>query len=159
MAKQSTAGAKAAKAVKAVLSRVAAKNPKLDAECTTALHCSEISDVYHALQPAFELGDSLTHRKALKLDEALVYASNTRLCELLLSVIRRLPWAEMRRVHALAQQGLAVLPSLLSTVGTFLSTMACVRSSQQAAALAELSKRCWPQARARTRLRHEAAQP
>lgn len=107
----------------------------------------ELWSVYNSLQPAFDLSNGLTERRALKLDEALVYVRDTRLCELLLSLLRRLPWSEVHS-DAESRQGLALLPGLLGTLGTFFQATARVRSSQQAAAHAELSKWCRSQARA-----------
>ena len=76
----------------------------------------------------------------------MVYVRDTRLCELLLGLLRRLPWVKMKD-PALSQVDLRLLPCLLDTLGGFLEATACVRSSQQAAAFAALSKRCQSQAR------------
>ena len=87
----------------------------------------------------------------MKLDEALVYVRDTRLCELLLSLLRRLPWAELQQESAaVMRDGLFLLSFTLSTLAIFLRAAAHVRSSQQASAYAEMSKRCPSQDRACT---------
>ena len=136
---------KAARTVTAILSRIKAANAQLDADLTSTLPAAELSSVYSSLQPVFDLSNGLMDRRALKLDEALVYVRDTRLCELLLSLLRRWPWSGMHS-DAVPRQGLALLPGLLGTLGTFLQAAARVRSSQQAAAHAELSKWCRSQA-------------
>ena len=138
---------KAARTVIAILSRIKAANPQLDADLTSTLPAVELWSVYNSLQPVFDLSNGLMERRALKLDEALVYVRDTRLCELLLSLLRRLSWSEVHS-DAESRQGLALLPGLLGTLGTLFQATARLRSSQQAAAHAELSKWCRSQARA-----------
>ena len=138
---------KAARTVAAILSRIKGANAQLDADLTSTLPAVELWSVYKLLQPVFDLSNGLMDRRALKLDEALVYVRDTRLCELLLSLLRRLPWSDMHS-DANSRQGLALLPGLLGSLGTLFEATARMRSSQQAAACAELSKWCQPRGRA-----------
>ena len=100
-----------------------------------------------ALQPVLELSNSLLERAPVQLDEALLYLRDEELCELLLSLLRRWPWADMRHANpqvqqAVMQQGLALLPKVLGSLAAFLSAAAHVRGSQQASAYKEMSRRC-----------------
>ena len=60
-------------------------------------------------------------------------------CELLLSLLRRIPWAGNKRERAMI---LELAPLLLRSLVPFLCVAKRVRSSQQKAAYAEMSKRC-----------------
>lgn len=130
--------ANAARALDIILSRVKATNARLDADSTSALTVSDIDTSRLVLQPAFDLSDSLASCKSVELEEALVYLSEAKLCELLLSLLRRWPWAEMAHKH------LTLLPRLLCALRAFLCVAAHVPSSQQAEAYAEMRKRCLP---------------
>ena len=138
---------KEARTVTAILSRLKAASAQLDADLTSTLPAAELSSVYGLLQHVYDLSNSVNNRRAVKVDEALVYLRDTRLCEVLLSLLRRWPWSEMHS-DAMSGLGLALLPGLLGTLASFLEATARVRSSQQAAAHAELSKWCRSQARA-----------
>ena len=94
MAEQGSTSGSTAR-VNSLLSLIQAANAILDPGCTSVLQGSEVGAVYDALQPVFELCGTLASRK-VKLDEAMDYMRETRLCELLLSLIERWPWAEMR---------------------------------------------------------------
>ena len=147
MTKVSSNKADNARTVNAILAQMRAVNAKLDADCTSTLDTSELIPADHALRPVYRLSHSLMSRTLLKLDEAMVYLRDTRICDLLLSLLSRLPWAQMRQDRTAAFDGLALLPGLLGALGTFLHATARVRSSQQASAHAEVSKRCQPQER------------
>ena len=81
--------AEAARAVKSVLLNIKAASSRLDATCTSSLRVSDLKAAGLALQPVFALGDSLVHSKSVDLDEATFYSHEARLCELLLSLLRR----------------------------------------------------------------------
>ena len=72
----------------------------------------------------------------------MVYLSEAKLCELLLGLLRRWPWAEL--AHKDLTQSLGLLPTLLCALCAFLSVAAQVPSSQQAEAYAEMKRRCLP---------------
>ena len=78
----------------------------------------------------------------MKLDDALVYLRETRLCELLTSLIKRWPWDEMRQQGAPKDLDLTLLPHLLCSLSALLGIPARVHRSKRAAAYAEMSKRC-----------------
>ena len=105
------------------------------------------------LQPVFHLADTLmptNECQSVKMAEAMVLLRDAGLCELLLSLLRRLPWAQMEHECAEIEHGLALLPNLLQALCKYLGAATSVRSSQQAAACAEMSNRCASQARLRT---------
>lgn len=143
MAKQSST---TARALSSLLSQIAAGNPRFGADCTSTLQVSDLKTA-DALQPVFDAIAKLQReRKTLKLDELMVYLRGATLCETLLSVLRRLPWAEMQQEHAVMQDGLLLLARLLHSLWNLVHAVARVRSSQEAAAYAELNKRCPSQA-------------
>ena len=72
----------------------------------------------------------------------MVYMRDSKLCDLLLSLLRRLPWAAMQQEHAAMQDGLALLPKLLCYLWSLVRAAARVSSSQEAAAYTELNNRC-----------------
>ena len=131
-----------------VLTQIKAASPRLDAGCTSALRDSDLKAAYRVVQPLLDIALKLQKSKSLKLDEALVFV-NVGFCELLLSLLRRMPWAEMMRRSETLQNGINLVPFLLRCLRPFLCVALCVRSSQQTAAYAELSKRCLSQARLR----------
>ena len=122
------------------LSQLKAANARLNADCQSTLCVSDLKTARTCLQPLFKLCNSLLSRESVELDEAVVYLRKTRVCELLLSLLRRWPWAACRGPYG---PGLALLPEVLSSLQAFLGVASCVRSSQRAAALAEMSKRCF----------------
>ena len=141
MAAQSSADAEAEHALTSIVSQMRAASAKLDADYTSTLCASDLEVAYPVLRRLTTLSGSLMERMSAKLDEALFYMRETRICELLLSLLRRWPWAEMRQERTVFNMGLMVLPGVLSSLYVFLC-VARVRSSQRAAALAELSERC-----------------
>ena len=145
MAEQPTVDAKTAHTItNTALSQLKAVTARLDADCTISLCVSDLDAARTILQPVFELGESLLSRQSMKLNEAKVYLRETRLCELLLSLLRRWPWAALQRQRAEVPAGLALVPKVLCSLYAFLDLASRVRSSssQQAAAHAEMSKRC-----------------
>ena len=130
--------------INSILSQLKAGNATLDPDCTSVLYCAELPAVCEALQPVFALSNNLKGRK-LKLDAALAYLRETRLCELLLSLIKRWPWYEARLNRnrgAPTHSDLTLLPEILCCLSAFLRVAARVRTSNRAAAFAETSKRC-----------------
>ena len=138
-----SAQAKAAqRSIDSMLSHIKAANARLDAECASKLSVSDLGSASPVLQPVFELFESLVKRESMELDEALVYLREAGLCDLLVSLLRRWPWAE-------TQQGLLPMKHLpLLLLGLLNSLYAClhiamrVDRSKQAAAYAKMSKRC-----------------
>lgn len=135
----------AARVLNSVLLNMKAAYARLDADCTSLLRISDLKAARLALQPVFALSDSLMRSKSVDLDEAIFYSHEARLCGLLLSLLRHWPWAEMRHSGATTYKELALLPCLLNFLRTFLCMAARLRSSEQAAAFAGLSKRCLSQ--------------
>ena len=136
--------------INSCLLHIRAGNAKLDPNCSAVLQRAELAAAYDALRPVFELSDSLEGPKcggpkSVKLDEAMAYLRNTRLCELLLSLLRRWPWAEMQGNTAVLT-GLGLLPSLLRSLRAIFQAVGGVRSRQQTAAFTEMCKRCLSQA-------------
>ena len=119
-------------------------NERLDVGCTSMLRGSDLRIADSALRPLSGICQSILSREQVSLEEALVLICDTRLCELLLSLVTRLPWAEMQQESAVSQQGLALLRKLLSLLCAFLHVKTRVRSSQQAAVYEEMGKRCLP---------------
>ena len=138
MAEQGCASADAASSI---VSKIKAANARLDADSTSKLRMFDLRTA-SILQPIFELSDSLESRTSIELDEAMVYLREARLCELLLSLLRRWPWAELQQDRAAIHKDLALLPKLLRSLSAFLRVAALVRSSEQAEAYAETCKRC-----------------
>ena len=66
-----------------------------------------------------------------------------RLCELLLNLLRRWPWVEMRQERAVTHAGLVALPDVLASLYVFLCAAVRVCASQQAAAYTEMNERCY----------------
>lgn len=141
MSKQSST---TARALKSLMSHIAAGNPRLGADCTSTLQVADLRTANAALQPVFDASAKLLERKSLNLDELLVYLRDAKLCEMLLSLLGRLPWAEMHQEDAAMQDGLALLPQLLHSLGNLACAGVRVRSSQEAALYAELNKRSPP---------------
>ena len=141
-----------ARSINAALSRLTAANPRLDAGCTSTLLVSDLfaagfgepglRDAETLLEPIFDISARLTERKPVVLGEALVYLRGTRLCETLLSLLRRWPWADMRQERTARNKGLEQLPGVLESLFTFLHLPERVPGSDKAAAYAEASKRC-----------------
>lgn len=124
------------------MSQIETINAKLDADCTSTLCVTDLRPAQNVLQRLGKLSGSLERRKLIKLDEAMLYMREMRLCELLLSLLRRWPWAEMRQERAAAHVGLVLLPDVLSSWYVFLCVAVRVRSSEHAAAYTEMNKRC-----------------
>ena len=140
--------AETARTTESMLLKIKAGHSRLDADSTSKLRGNELKAANHALQPVFALGESLVEqvrRDRVQLDEAMLFLRDAKLCELLLSLLRRWPWAEMRQ-HALMQQGLALLPRVLAALFSFLSAATHVHGSKQESAYKEMSKRCLSQA-------------
>ena len=150
MAAKSSINAKTAHALNSIVLQIKAANAKLDAGCSSALCVSDLRQAHAVLRRLVKLSGSLAWCKSVKLDEAVFYMRKTRLCELLLSLLRRWPWAEMRQEREAMQTGLLLLPDVLCSVHVFLCVAARVCSSQQAAAYAEMYKRCYLGAHLRT---------
>ena len=142
MAEQDSTNASTARKLNTTLSHIKAVNARLDADCTSMLCVTDLRTANLSLQPVFELSDSLVSRQSVELDEAMVYLREARLCELLLSLLRRWPWAQMQQERAVPHKDLALLPKLLSSLCAFLCVAGGVRSRQQAAAYAEMRRRC-----------------
>ena len=142
MAQQGSTSGSTAR-INSILTQLKAGNAALDYRSTSVLYCAELPAVCEALLPVFELGN-LSGAK-FELDEAMVYLRETRLCELLLSLIKRWPWYETRlniNRGASTRSDLTLLPKLLCALSAFLRVAARVRRSKRAAAYAETSKRC-----------------
>ena len=138
--------AERARTIELMLSQIQAADARLGADCTSKLRGNGFTTANAALQPVFALSDSLQlERVPVQLDEAMLYLRTSKLCELLLSLLRRWPWAEMRKDHALLQQGLAVLPRVLAALFAFLNAAAHVHGSHQESAFKEMKKRCLSQ--------------
>ena len=138
---QSAQAKTAQRSINSMLSCMKAANARYDAECASKLSISDLGAAGLLLQPIFELYGSFVHRKLVELDEALVYLRDTALCDLLLSLLRRWPWAEMKQ-GLLPVTHLVLLPGLLSSLHAFLHIALRVDRSKHAAAYAEMSKRC-----------------
>ena len=147
LAEQSSSSAKLKQEVESLLLRITAEYARLDPECASTLVATDLGGALRALRPVYDLGESILQRSSMELDEALVCLRDTRLCELLLSVVRRLPWARMRREPALLQNGLKLLPEVLRALAASVRVVSAVPSGQRAAAYAEMSRRCPSQAR------------
>ena len=137
--------AERARTVESMLSQIQAADARLGADCTSKLRGNGFTTANAALQPVFAMSDSLLERVPVQLTEAMLYLRDSKLCELLLSLLRRWPWAEMRKEHALLQQGLAVLPRVLAALFAFLNAAAHVHGSHQESAFKEMKKRCLSQ--------------
>ena len=144
MAEQSSFNAETALAPLAIVPQMKAVDAIFDADCTSTLYISNLKAAHTMLQRLSMLSGSLIRRKPIKLDEALFYIREMRLCELLLSLLRRWPWAEMRQNRAVLHVGLTPLRKVLSSLYVFLCAAERVRSSQRAAAYTEMTKRCTP---------------
>ena len=70
-----------------MLSQIQAEDARLGADCRSKLH--GFTTMHAALQPVFALSDSLLERVPVQLDEAMLYLRDSKLCELLLSLLRR----------------------------------------------------------------------
>lgn len=146
MAEHSSTMAETASTLSTVMSQLRAVDAKLDADSISALQVADLKTANLALQPVWELSESLQARKPVELDEAVVYLRDGKLCELLLSLLRRLPWLELQQSAAVMREGLFLLSFTLSSLSVFLRAATYVCSSQQASAYAEMSKRCLSQA-------------
>ena len=131
-----------------LLSQIAAASDRLDAGCSSTLQDSDLKAAYRVVQPLLDIALKLQTSKSLKLDEALVF-HKVGVSELLLSLLRRIPWAAMLRESETLQSGLDLVPLLLRCLRPFLCAAGSVRRSQQTAAYADMSKRCPSQARLR----------
>ena len=134
------ARAKAERSINSILLKIKT-HARLDKEATSTLVASDFEAANHVLQPVFVLCKSLVSRKEMELDEAVLYLREAGLCDLLVGLLRRWPWPETQQGR-LPVTHLALLPPLLSSLLALLHVAVCVRSSQQAAAYAEMSKRC-----------------
>ena len=146
MAEQSSTAASTARALlNSALQRIEAVSAKLDIACTRVLQRSELTTATHELMPVFDqLSDSLAHRESVGLDEALIYLRDTRLCDVLLSLLRRLPWAEMQQDRGVKYLGLTLLLRLLTSLLLNMHMAEKLGRNHQAAAYAEMSRRCMP---------------
>ena len=143
LAERSSTSAKLKQELNSLLLQVTAVSARLGAECTSTLSADDLTAAKDALQPIFDASNSLLFQESVEPDEALVYLRDTRLCELLLSLIRRLPWAAMRQNTAVEHfRGLWLLARMVHSMFIFLHAGERVRSSQRTAAYAEMSKRC-----------------
>ena len=125
--------------------RITAANANLSAMSTSTLGGDDMEGADFLLQPVFKLANTLlptSKRQTLKVAEAMVLLRDAGLCELLLSLLRRLPWAQMQHESAEREHGLALLPKLLRGLCDYLDVATYVQSSQRAAACAEMSNRC-----------------
>ena len=138
MAKQA-----AARKLQFMLNQIAADNSMLAANCTSMLEGCDLRAADLALLPVFDLGNSIAERdnEPAQLAQTVLYLRDPRLCKLLLSLLRRLPWSD----GAMLQDGLALLSNLLCALGTFLC--AEIRPEQLGDAYAEISKRWVSQGR------------
>ena len=150
--------AETSRTITATVAQYKAVSANLGVDSASMLRGHNLRMADLALQPVFELSNSLLERAPVQLDEALLYLRDEKLCGLLLSLLRRWPWADMRHAnprvqHAVAQQGLALLPKVLGSLAAFLSAAAHVRDSQQASAYKEMSIRCLSRGSSLTELR------
>ena len=136
------ASGRAARLLNSVLLRMKAANARLDAESTSSLCVSDLKAARLALETLFYFSERFMKHGPVELDEAMYYLRKARVCELLLSLLRRWPWADMRRCSANTLKELALLPRLLSSLFAVVHMAARVRDSQLAAAYMEISKRC-----------------
>ena len=121
--------------------KLAQANARLDADCTTVLSASDLGACRYLPEGVFDIGDRLRCWDSLPLSEAMSYM-RMGFCELLLSLLRRLPWKRMKHKRAVAREALALLPYLLSSLHAFLCVARKVRSTERASAFAEMTKRC-----------------
>ena len=131
-----------------LLSRLTEDNPRLGADCTSTLQEPDLRPAELMIQPICELV-TCTIGGPQQLDAALEYMRSARLCELLLSLLRRLPWAQMQHERAVTHKGLALQSKLLACFAMWTRLHAQVCSSRQAAVYAQLGRRWLPQARLR----------
>ena len=142
MPMQSARAKAAQRSISSVLSHLKAADARLDAECASKLSVSDLGPAGLMLQPAFELCEkNVVNCKSMELDEAMVYLREAGLCDLLLSLLRRWPWAETQ-LGLLPITHLPLLVCLLSTLYASLHMAMRVDRSKQAAVYAEMSKRC-----------------
>ena len=149
MAKESSTAAILARTINDIMSKIRAVSDRLGADCASTLRGKDLKTARVALLPVFKLSESLVARAPVELHEALVYLCKGKLCDLLVSLLRRWPWAEMRLAHASLNEGLDLLTDVLGSLYVFLSAAGNVRSSQQASAYDKMSKRCPSEARLR----------
>ena len=131
-------------ALSSIVSQIKAVNVKLDADCTSTLCISDLRPAQAILHRVCQLSGSLKKLESVTLDEAMASMRELRLCELLMSLLRRWPWAETRRKNkaAASHVGITLLPNVLSSLCALLCGASCVRGSQRAAAYAEMHTRC-----------------
>ena len=146
MPNQSSTAAETTRKIDEALSKVRGVSNKLGADCASTLRGKDLRTANIALQPVFELNNSLMAREPVELQEALVYLCDGKLCELLLSLLRRWPWAAMRRERAVMAEGLDLLVDVLDSLCNFLNAAANASSSQQASAYDQMSRRCLSEA-------------
>ena len=106
--------------------RIAAANAKLSAMCKSTLGGDDLKQANLLLQPVSNLGSTLlptNERQSVKMAEAMVLLRDAGLCELLLSLLRRLPWAQMEHESAEREHGLAILPNLLKAQCDYLGAV------------------------------------
>ena len=144
MAELSITSPHLAQTLKRLLSQITAASGRLDAGCTSTLRESNLKTALRVMQPLYDIALKLQSSKSLKLDKALVFLRDLGCCEMLLSLLRRMPWALMKHEgqRALLQSGLDLVPVLLRSMQPSLCVALCVRSSQQEAAYAAMSERC-----------------
>ena len=143
MAEQSAKLAEELRSLKLKLSQVKMANARLDAECTSTLRGSDLAPANRLLQPVFDFSESLRERESMTMGEAMVYiADGSGLCELLLSLLRRMPWAELQHQLPVLRDGLILLVNLLTSLRTCLHGPGSVCTSQQMTAYAEAGARC-----------------
>ena len=134
--------------LKVVLLQASAAKASLSADCTSMLGVDDLILATPFLQSLFHVGDTLLptkERQSVKKAEAMILLRDAGLCELLLGLLQRMPWDRMRLEQEVRTHGLALLPTLLRGLCDYLGAAPSVRSSQQAAACAEMSSRCvWP---------------
>ena len=142
MAEQSSTISRTACLLNCTLSQMSLASASLDADSTSTLQETDIQTANWAMQLAFEVSKGLLKLESVQLDEALSYLREEWCCKLLLGLLRRLPWAEMQQDRELVHEGLVLVPKVLGSLYHMLQLATCVHSSEQAAAYAEMSKRC-----------------
>lgn len=134
-------------ALNSILLKIESVSAELDIGCTRMLQESDFIKASSLMFVFDEISDSLQLRtlESVSLEEALIHLRDARLCEVLLSLLRRLPWADMSQNRGVLCLGLTLLPRLLCSLFCVLHVAKKVSRNHQAAAYAEMSRRCVPQ--------------
>ena len=134
-------------ALNSILLKIESASAELDISCTRMLQECDLIRTSSLMFVFDQISDSLEHRTldSVSLEEALIYLRDARLCEVLLGLLRRWPWADMSQNRGIMFMALTLLPRLLCSLFCVLHVAKKVSRNHQQAAYAELSRRCVPQ--------------